>query len=158
MKRSIYFLSILAGCGLYLTGCSDDSDTGKTNDTNHGCQCEVGQICDDHGECIEDPNIQKPDDQDKPDACDNQCTSEQTCQNGQCVDKENPIPEQCRPGCGADQTCTESGCIDNSKICDPACTGDRECVQNQCEFTCDVHCGESCCAEGEACDTITNEC
>lgn len=158
MRRSVYFLSILACSGIWFTSCSDDSDSGKNSGDNGTCQCTDGQVCNDNGECIDDPGKTGPDEPLGPDACDNKCNPDQTCKDGKCVDAESPIPDQCKPGCGPDQTCTDSGCIDKSKICDPACSGDRECVDNQCTFTCDVHCGDSCCEEGQACDTITNTC
>ena len=156
MKRSIYFISIVACCSLWLEGCSDDS-TINVGPQDPVCQCDTGQICDDTGECVDDPDYQKPDP--KPtDACDNKCTPEQECKDGKCVDLVDPIPDVCKPGCTEEQVCTDTGCVNLSEICDPPCEGDRVCVQNQCEFTCAVHCGEQCCEDGGACDAITGEC
>ena len=159
MKRSIYFISVLACCSLWLNACSDDSnsESGSGNDNDKLCQCEVGKICNDAGECIDDPDYQKP--EPKPtDACDNKCNSDQKCEDGKCVDLGDPIPDVCKPGCNEDQTCTETGCVNLSEICDPPCEGDRVCVQNQCDFQCAVHCNDQCCDDNGACDAITGQC
>ncbi|MBO4350079.1 MAG: hypothetical protein J6A01_03910 [Proteobacteria bacterium] len=159
MKRSIYFISIVVCCSLWLAGCGDDSNSGTGPGNNEGktCQCGEGQICNDAGECVDDPDYQKPDPI-PTDPCNNECTTDQECRDGKCVDLGDPIPDVCKPGCTEEQICTETGCVNLTEICDPVCEGDRVCVQNQCEFTCAVHCEDKCCEDDGACDAITGAC
>ncbi|MBO4350080.1 MAG: VCBS repeat-containing protein [Proteobacteria bacterium] len=157
MKRSFYFISVLACCSLLAAGCSDDSNSGSVpgNQEGKSCHCSTGKICNDAGECVDDPDYQKPG---SKDSCDNKCKPNQECKDGKCVDSGEPIPDACKPGCAEDQVCTDTGCVNSSEICDPPCEGDRVCVQNQCEFTCAVHCNEQCCEDDGVCDAITGQC
>ena len=139
-KASLYCIALTMSC-LAMAGCNDESGgTGTSGDSNKTCSCKNG--CDDQGECL--------------DPCD-KCKPEQTCNaEGRCIDSNQP--DGCNNSCKQNQTCVGTKCVDNDKICEPACVGDSVCENNACVFKCEVHCGDTCCEDGQLCDQLTDTC
>ena len=60
--------------------------------------------------------------------CYPKCNSDQSCQNGICVD----IVPTCNPACRSDQVCQNGICVDIVPTCNPACRSDQVCQNGIC--------------------------
>ncbi|MBT5149418.1 MAG: DUF4215 domain-containing protein [Candidatus Peribacter sp.] len=88
-------------------------------------------------------------------ACVTSCTSEQTCEEGECVDNEDEDDDS---ECSEASDCPTDSCLEcnSGGECETTCTGDEECIAGECKEP--AECSESddceggCCEEGECSD------
>ncbi|MBO4349738.1 MAG: VCBS repeat-containing protein [Proteobacteria bacterium] len=128
-----------------------------------------GLICAAYG-CTNDSNSRSGESVVVPDTCN--CTGEQVCQDGVCVDPEDSDvqkPEDkdktCESTCKAPNYCEDGVCKapeqpdppDPTDTCDESCLAPDYCEAGEC-ITCTNPCGNQCCQDGQVCDSLNTIC
>ena len=94
--------------------------------------------------------------------CTPECTGEQECKDGKCIDKTK-TEDSCNPECTGEQECKDGKCVDKAKTedsCNPECTDGKECVAGECvgsDTDDETQCSPACkdnqiCSNGECID------
>jgi len=98
--------------------------------------CGANEYCEGFAVCDKDQSCQNGecvDKQEQTQSCNPPCDDDQTCENGECVNQQQT--QSCNPPCGDDQTCENGECIDNQEqlqSCDPPCGDAQTCENGQC--------------------------
>ncbi|MBQ8036773.1 MAG: hypothetical protein IJ268_07265, partial [Proteobacteria bacterium] len=138
IPRKHLVLACCTAAALAFAGCGDDGPTSSGNSQKCG-----DKVCTGEQKCVDNTCV----DPTQEDPC-AKCGENQTCENGQCKDKEADPCDACTDG----QKCVDKVCKD---LCgNSVCKDTQKCVED----TCKDLCGSNVCADDKICDKDAQTC